>query len=78
MNGYQFIHEDKIPVIVYDVSIEDMEERRKKAKTYASMKKAAQALGISDNGVKYCVSKRKRIFSPHLGREVAIRLKTKT
>lgn len=73
--GYEFIIEDRIPVVVYDVSIEDMNERKMKAKTYESIKKACQVLKISYNSMKRSITNRTRIYSPALDKNVAIRYK---
>lgn len=73
--GYEFIIEDRIPVVVYDVSIEDTNERKKKAKTYESIKKACQVLNIGYNSMKRSITNRTRIYSPALDKIVAIRYK---
>ncbi len=75
MRGYDFIIEDRRPVIVYDVSIEDIEERRKKAKEYETSKKACHELGIGYNAMRTAIVTKRRIFSSTLNKEVAIRYK---
>lgn len=75
MSGYDFIIEDRVPVIVYDVSIVDLEERKRKAKTYETMKKASQCLQIGHSALSRAIRGRKRIFSPVLQKELAIRYK---
>jgi hypothetical protein len=76
MKVHDYIVDETVPVIVYDVSIEDMEERRKKAKVYPSMKRASQMLSLSYNVIKASIKSRKRVFSPRLQKDVAIRYKT--
>ena len=73
MRGYDFIIEDRIPVVVYDVTIESIEERKKKAKNYISIKKACQVLGVGHHAIRIAMRDRKRIFSPNLKKEVAVR-----
>ena len=76
MRGYDFIIEDKVPVVVYDVTIESMEERQKRAKNYDSIKKACQILGVGQHAIRIAMRDRKRIFSPNLKKEVAVRYET--
>lgn len=64
-----------IPVLVYDVTIEDIEERKKAAKSYDTLKQACQYLGLSYSNIKTAISTKKRVFAPLLNKEVAIRLK---
>ena len=78
MKGYDFIIEDRRPVIVYDVSIEDIDERRKKAKEYETSKKACHELGIGYNAMRNAILAKRRIFSTTLNKEVAIRYKKST
>lgn len=73
--GYDFIMEDRVPVIIYDVSIEDIEKRRQMAKTYDTMKKTCQVLQVSQKALHLAIKKRSRIFSPALQKEVAVRYK---
>jgi hypothetical protein len=76
MKGYDFIIEDRVPVIVYDTTIESIEERKKKAKNYDSIKKACQVLGVGQNAIRIAIRNRRRIFSPNLKKEVAVRYET--
>lgn len=76
MKGYDFIIEDRVPVVVYDITIESMEERKSKAKNYDSIKKACQILGVGHNAIRIAIRNRKRIFSPNLKKEVAVRYET--
>jgi hypothetical protein len=71
--GYEFIEDSRVAVMVYDVSISDINERKEKAVKYATLKLAEQKLGIGYNAIKNAANKRIRIYSPHLDREVAIR-----
>jgi hypothetical protein len=75
MSGYDFIIEDRVPVVVYDVSIVDLEERRKKAKYYDTMKKTCQILQVSHKALTAAIRNRRRIYSPVLQKEVAVRYK---
>lgn len=75
MIGYDFILEDRVPVVVFDVSIVDMEERKKKAVTYETMKRASQCLQITYKSMSLAIRNRRRIYSPVLEKEVAIRYK---
>ena len=73
MRGYQFIIDDRVAVVVYDVTINSIEERQKKAKNYDSIKKACQVLGVGHHAIRIAMRDRKRIFSPNLKKEVAVR-----
>ena len=71
--GYEFIEDSRVSVIVYDVSISNIEERKKKAVKYSTLKLAEQRLGIGYTAIKNAATKRNRIYSPLLDKEVAIR-----
>lgn len=71
--GYEFIEESRVSVIVYDVSIKDLEERKTKAIKYPTLKLAEQKLGIGYNAIRNAATKRSRIYSPFLDKEIAIR-----
>lgn len=73
--GYDFIIEDRVPVVIYDVSIADIEERKKLAKTYDTMKKTCQVLQVTHKALQLAIKKRTRIFSPALQKQVAVRYK---
>jgi hypothetical protein len=75
MRGYDFIIEDRKPVVVYDVSIEDIDERRSKAVEYDTMKRACYALGVGYNAMRGAILAKRRIFSTTLNKEVAVRYK---
>ena len=77
MIGYDFIIEDRVPVIVYDVSIKNIEERRSKAKIYTTIKKASQELQIERTKFTRAIKNKKRVFSPYLQKEVAVRYQKK-
>lgn len=65
----------RMPVVVYDVTIDNIEDRRKAAKSYDTLKQACQYLGLSYSNIKTAISTKRRVFSPSLNKEVAIRLK---
>lgn len=71
--GYEFIDDSRVAVIVLDISIEDLEERKKKAIIYSTLKLASSKLGLGYNVIKAAIVKRKRVFSPMLQKEIAIR-----
>lgn len=71
--GYDFIIDSRVGIVAYDVSIEDIEERKEKALVYPTIKFAHQRLGVHYNVVKLAAEKRKRIYSPFLQKELAIR-----
>jgi hypothetical protein len=73
MTVYDMITGDRVPIVVYDVTIENLEERIKKAKKYITIKKACAELGVGYNAMKTCIKNRGRIFSPLLNKEVAVR-----
>ena len=75
MKIYEYIVDESVPVIVYDVTIEDMQERRQRAVTYESIKRASQMLSLSYNVIKASIKSRRRVYSPRLEKEVAIRYK---
>lgn len=71
--GYEFIEESRVGIVAYDVSIKNIEERKKKAIKYKTMKMAQQRLGVGGNVIKNAADKRLRIYSPNLDKELAIR-----
>lgn len=71
--GYEFIDDSRVPVIALDISIINLDERKKKAVKYATLKLASSKLGLSYNVIKSAIEKRKRVFSPILKKEIAIR-----
>lgn len=75
MSGYDFILEDRVPVVVFDVTIIDIDERKKKAVTYETMKRASQCLQITYKSMSLAIKNRRRVYSPVLQKEIAIRYK---
>ena len=71
--GYEFIEESRVGIVAYDVSIENLEERKKKAVQYKTIKLATQRLGVGFNAIKLAADKRGRVFSHNLNKELAIR-----
>ena len=71
--GYEFIEDSRIGIVAYDVSIEDLDERKEKAQRFPTMKLASQRLGIGHNVIKNAAEKRLRVFSPSLNKEIAVR-----
>jgi|DEB19_MinimDraft_3_1074340.scaffolds.fasta_scaffold04420_9 hypothetical protein len=71
--GYEFIEDSRIGIIAYDISIKNIDERKKKAITYKTIKLATQRLGIGNNVIKNAAEKRLRVYSPNLDKELAIR-----
>lgn len=71
--GYEFITESRIGIIVYDVSIKDLEERKKNVIKFGTLKLASQRLGIEWKALKNSIETRSRIYAPFLNKEVAIR-----
>ena len=60
-------------IALYDLSIEDIKERRKKRIEYESSKKASAKLGISENILKRACSNKDRLFIKQLNGEYAVR-----
>lgn len=71
--GYSFIVDSGINVIAYDVSIEDIDERKKQATLFKTLKLAEQKLGVGQNVLKTALKNRGRVFSPLMQKEYAIR-----
>lgn len=76
--SHDYILDERKPVVVYDVTIEDITERRKKAVEYDTMKKACNTLGIGYTAMRNAIVSRKRIFSTTMNQYVAIRYKKST
>lgn len=77
MKAFDLITGDRVPVLVYDVTIENLEDRKKAVVSYDTIKQASQALGLSYNVIKSSITSRKRVYSPMLKKHVAVRLKPK-
>jgi hypothetical protein len=71
--GYEFIIESRVPIVVYDVSFDDLNERVKKAVVYDTIKLASQRLCVDSELLKKAASNRARIFSPAFNKEFAVR-----
>ena len=71
--GYEFITESRVSVVVYDVEIEDIDERRKNAIEFSTLKLACQRLGINWKPLKKSIEDRGRIYSPFLDKTIAVR-----
>jgi len=64
---------DGFRIAVYDMSIKDVAERKKKRIVYDSAKKASAKIGISETVIKRVAKNRERIYSEKLEKEIAIR-----
>jgi hypothetical protein len=60
------------PIRLYDLSIEDLEERRKNVLEFASLADAAEYLGVYPNTVRNNIGS--RILCHKLGKRFAVRL----
>ena len=78
MKGYDFIMEDRVPVVVYDISIGNINERKEKAVEYKSIKSASQNLSLTYNEIRRAITRRARVHSPKLNKVIAIRYKPRT
>lgn len=66
-------------IALYDMSIEDVKERRENRIVYESVKKASAKLGVSENVLKRASANKERLFLKALNGEYAIRhINTKT
>lgn len=74
-HNYVFIDEQRVPILAYDVTIEDIAERRKKAMEFKTLKIAEQKLGVGQNVLKNALRKKSRVFSTLYDKEFAIRFK---
>lgn len=72
---YVFIDDQRVPILAYDVTIEDIAERRSKAMEFKTLKIAEQKLGVGQNVLKNALRKKSRVFSTLYDREFAIRFK---
>lgn len=73
---YDFIDEQRVSILAYDMTIEDIVLRRKKVKEFKTLKLAEQKLGVGQNVLKNAIRKRGRIFSTLYQKEFAVRLKS--
>lgn len=63
----------KFAIALYDMSIEDVKERREKRIEFESVKKASAKLGISENILRRASANKDRLFLKALNKEYAIR-----
>lgn len=74
-SNYIFIDDQRVPILAYDVSIEDISERRSKVMEFKTLKIAEQKLGVGQNVLKSALRKKSRVFSTLYDKEFAIRFK---
>jgi hypothetical protein len=72
---YVFIDDQRVPILAYDVSIEDITERRNKVMEFKTLKIAEQKLGVGQNVLKSAIRKKGRVFSELYQKEFAVRFK---
>lgn len=70
-----FIDEQRVSILAYDVTISNMEERRKKALVFKTLKLAEQKLGVGQHVLKTALKNKGRVYSTLMKREFALRLK---
>lgn len=75
--GHSFILDSAVNVLAYDVSINDLELRKKTVLEFKTLKLAEQKLGVGQNVLKRALTTRNRVYSPLMEKEYAIRLKPK-
>ena len=63
---------NEFKIILYDVSL-PLEERKKKAIIYPSVKKASAVLNFTPDVIKTIIKRRERIYIERLNKTVAIR-----
>lgn len=73
--GYEFIDHSRVSIIAYDMTIPDLETRKKKAIEYKTLKLAEQKLGVGQHILKTALKNRGRVFSTLFEREFAVRIK---
>lgn len=73
--NYIFIDDQRVPILAYDVSIQDIKERRGKVMEFKTLKIAEQKLGVGQNVLKLALKKKGRVFSTLYQKEFAIRFK---
>lgn len=64
---------DGFKIAVYDMSIKDVSERKKKRVEYDSAKKASAKLGLSETVIKRVARNREKIYSETIKKTIAIR-----
>jgi hypothetical protein len=75
--GHSFITDSGVNVLAYDVSIDDLDLRKKAVLEFKTLKLAEQKLGVGQNVLKRALTTRTRVYSPLMDRQYAIRLKPK-
>lgn len=75
--GHSFILDSAVNVLAYDVSIKDLELRKKTVLEFKTLKLAEQKLGVGQNVLKRALTTRARVYSPLMDKQYAIRLKPK-
>lgn len=75
--GHSFILDSAVNVLAYDVSIKDLELRKKAVLEFKTLKLAEQKLGVGQNVLKRALTTRARVYSPLMDKQYAIRLKPK-
>jgi hypothetical protein len=73
--NFQWIDEGALGVLAYDISIKDIEERKKKVLEFKTLKLAEQKLGVGQHVLKNAIKKKGRVFSELYQREFAVRIK---
>lgn len=74
-SNYIFIDDQRVPILAYDVTIVDINDRRKNAIEFKTLKIAEQKLGVGQNVLKNAIRKKGRVFSTLYQREFAVRFK---
>lgn len=75
--GHSFILDSAVNILAYDVSIVDLESRKKSVLEFKTLKLAEQKLGVGQNVLKRALTTKTRVYSPLMEKEYAIRLKPK-
>lgn len=73
--AYAFIDEQRVSILAYDVTISNMEERRKKALVFKTLKLAEQKLGVGQHVLKNALKNKGRVYSTLFNKEFAVRIK---
>ena len=71
----QWIDDAALGVLAYDVSIKNIEERKKKVLVFKTLKLAEQKLGVGQHLLKNAMKRRGRVFSELYQKEFAVRIK---
>lgn len=74
-HNYVFIEDQRVPILAYDVTIEDITERKNKVMEFKTLKIAEQKLGVGQNMLKNALRKKSRVFSTLYQKEFAVRFK---